>query len=199
MKLSCYNFFSSKFYGDFTYLNLNQFYLDNKDKIKNTKIPSQIQLELYNLRKNTYGGYGENRKDIWKGTYLDKDKKYIHLGIDINVPAGTRIECPFNCVIYDRFKDIDTKIGWGGRLILQREINQPYLILAHLNPQFLLFPSNYIRKGQILGEVGTWPTNGNTFQHLHVQAVYDLDIKNFDGYGSLEDLKNNPNPFEIEF
>lgn len=106
----------------------------------------------------------------------------------------------------DTFLDSDTKIGWGGRIILQSPpySKRPYLVLAHIAPKSLwddrfLLANEFYGKGSTIGEVGTWPTNGNTFQHLHVQAVYDLDIMNFDGYGSIEDLKNNPNPFEIDW
>lgn len=200
MKLNCNSFFD----GDFEYLNLNEFYLKNQFSIIDTKNPSLIQDALNKLGKNTYGGYGEDRKDIWKGTYMDKTGKYIHLGIDINIKEGTSIYCPFDLHIIHYFKDTDTKIGWGGRLILQKypyTKGIPFLVLAHLEPKSILSPcyGNYFPKESILGKVGTWPTNGNTFNHLHVQVVYNLDLDNFDGYGNIEDLKNNPNPFEVEF
>jgi hypothetical protein len=50
-----------------------------------------------------------------------------------------------------------------------------------------------------LGFVGTYPTNGNVFQHLHIQCIRPEDIYAFDGYGFKKDLKNNPNPFEVNF
>ncbi len=197
MKLNCNSFFD----GDFEYLNLNEFYLKNQSSITDTKNPSLIQSALDSLGKYTYGGYGEDRKDIWKGTYMDKTGKYIHLGIDINVKVGTPIRCPFGLHVINIFNDTDTKIGWGRRLILQRHPygkGVPHLILAHLQPETMLM-ADFIPAGSILGRVGTWPTNGNTFNHLHVQMVYDLNLDNFDGYGNAEDLKNNPNPFEVEF
>lgn len=200
MKLDCNSFFD----GEFEYLNLNEFYLKNQSSIADTKNPSLIQDALNTLGKNTYGGYGEDRKDIWKGTYMDETGKYIHLGIDINVPYETPIKCPFDLNVIHIFKDTDTKIGWGGRLILKQKpyiSGAPYLVLAHIDPKSLIISnliSNNFKKGEILGRVGTWPKNGNTFNHLHVQVVHNLDLNNFDGYGSLEDLKNNPNPFEID-
>ena len=194
MKINYNNFFS----GKFEYLNLNDFYLKYKELISDTKDPSKIQKVLNCLEKSTYGGYGENRKDIWKGTYMDKKQNYIHLGIDINVPGGLAIRCPFDADVIDTFKDTDTQIGWGGRYILQRKRTLPYLILAHIEPTSLIKRQSF-EKDDYIGCVGTWPTNGNTFQHLHVQAVYDLNINDFDGYGNVKDLLNNPNPFEIDF
>lgn len=202
MRLNCNSFFD----GDFSYLNLNAFYLENRHLITDSKDPSQIQSALSVLNKNTYGGYAEDRKDIWKGTYMDKTQAYIHLGIDINVPSGTPIKCPFDGVVIEAFTDLDTKIGWGGRLILvQRsdtQLKMPFLVLGHLNPGNLINAASkkYFNKGEVLGHVGTWPTNGNTFNHLHVQCITkNLLNTDFDGYGFKSDLENNPDPFGIDF
>lgn len=194
MKINCNSFFN----GPFEYINLNSFYLKNKESISDTKNPFLIQIVLNSLNKNTYCGYAENRKNIWNGTYLDKNKNYIHLGIDINIRTGTEIKCPFDTKVVDIFTDTDIQIGWGGRIILQQNTDSPYLVLAHIEPTSLI-KKRFFEKGEVIGHVGIWPTNGNTFQHLHVQAVYDLDLNSFDGYGYIEDLINNPNPFEIEF
>lgn len=196
MKLDCNSFFD----GEFEYLNLNEFYLKNQSSIADTKNPSLIQTALDSLGKNTYGGYGEDRKDIWKGTYMDETGKYIHLGIDINVPYKTPIKCPIDCVLNEVFVDKDTNIGWGTRVILQPKGLSCFIVLGHLDSDIVtILGDGFIKsKGELLGYVGTWPTNGNTFNHLHVQVVCNLDLNNFDGYGSIEDLKNNPNPFEID-
>ncbi len=201
MKLNCNSFFN----GEFDYLNLNEFYLRNREQIQDTKKPEQIQVLLDALNKQTYGGYGEYRGDVWRGTYMDAHKIYTHLGIDINVKYGTEIRCPFDAEIIDVSLDEDTQIGWGGRIILRQCKTLPYLVLAHIDPKSLLIGSDYMnfktsfKKNEIIGKVGTWPTNGNTFQHLHVQCVYDLSINDFDGYGKPSDLLNNPNPFEVEY
>jgi len=190
MKLTCQSFFPG---CNFEYLDLNQFYLRNKERITDTKTPEQIQWELNALRQGddvwveTYGGYGENRKDIWKGTYLDEKKNYIHLGIDINAIWGTAIYCPFDAHVINYLNDTDTKIGWGGRIILQQiDSPSPFLILAHIEPNSLITNKTTFKKGDFLGMVGIWPTNGNTFQHLHVQCVKELDINNFDNLGSQQ-------------
>ncbi len=197
MKLNCNSFFD----GDFQYINLNELYLKNKHKIPDTKDPQQIQWELNLLYKNTYGGYGEDRKDIWKGTYMDERKNYIHLGIDITVPQGTEIKCPFDCYVENYFKDIDTKIGWGGRIIIKQSNLLPSLVLGHIDPNSLNEKKLEFKKGEIVGKVGTWPDNGNTFEHLHIQAINrgHVNINDFDGYGYYSDLIYNPNPFEVEF
>lgn len=174
------------------------FYLENRSSIPNTKIPQQIQLQLRKLKNHSYGGYGEYRGDIWDGTYLSKHRLYIHLGVDINIPYGSVVRSPFECKVIDSFTDTDDKIGWGGRVILQRN-NGPKLVIAHLDPSLLPKTGTTLRYNQFLAVVGTYPTNGNTFQHIHVQCIYHNNYDTFDGYGLPTDLLSNPNPFEVEF
>lgn len=181
----------------FVALNLNQFFLVRKKKIPSVKDPQYIDSELKKLRFNTYGGYGENRKDVWKGTYLDEKKNYIHLGVDVNVKKGTELICPFPLEVIDVFTDIDTKMGWGGRVILRRKRNSPFIVIAHLNPRDLCDKKN-LKLGEKIGSVGTWPENGNTFEHFHLQLTYETDFNTMDGYGYEDDLKNNPCPFTTE-
>jgi murein DD-endopeptidase MepM/ murein hydrolase activator NlpD len=180
-------------------INLNDWYKKWRHLIPNTKIPFQIQRQLNLLPNHTYGGYGEYRGDIWDGTYLSKHKVYTHLGIDINIPYGSIVRSPFSCEVVDSFTDLDEHIGWGGRVILQRTVNGPKLVIAHLDPSLLPKKGSFLRENQCIGVVGTYPKNGNTFQHIHLQVIYHSCYDDFDGYGFPADLKDNPNPFEIEF
>jgi len=194
MKLNCNSFFD----GEFKEITLNEF-LETRH-IHDTKNPELVQIELDKLGYNTFGGYGENRKEIFRGSYLELSGNYTHLGIDINVKKGTKVICPFDCEVVDVFIDTDVDIGWGGRVILRQSKALPYLVLGHFEPNSIInSPKSFFKKGEILGEVGTWPTNGNVFEHLHVQCVYYLLKTNLDGYGKPSDLLNNPNPFEVEF
>jgi hypothetical protein len=177
----------------FVNINLNQFYLTRRNFIPSVKDPQYLDRELKKLNIATYGGYGENRKDIWKGTYLDNTQNYYHLGCDINVKKGTEIIAPCDLNVIDVFKDLDTKIGWGGRIILRKK-DGPFIILAHLDPHTIT-DQKYIKMGNPVGKIGTWPTNGNTFEHLHLQLRYTDDFDIMDGYGTEEELMNNPCPF----
>jgi Peptidase family M23 len=181
--------------GIYSYLNLNEWYLQHRDKITDTKVPKQIQEILPYFK---YGGHGEDRKDVWKGTYLDETGGYIHLGIDIIAPRWTLVRAPFEAHIVDKFTDKDDKIGWGGRLIINFKRGYPLIVLAHMAPETMT-DRKIVKQGEYLGNLGTWPTNGNTFHHLHVQCITHKDFRNFDGYGFESDLKDNPNPFEIDF
>jgi len=190
------SFFKHPIYN-FVNINLNQFFLVRRNYIPYVKNPKYLDDELKKLNVKTYGGYGENRKDIWKGTYLDSTNNYYHLGCDINVEKGTEIITSFDAEVIDVFEDLDTKIGWGGRVILRLKKERPFIILAHLDPSTLTY-KKYVKAGDLLGKIGTWPTNGNTFEHLHLQLRNTDDFATMDGYGSEQDLMNNPCPFTTE-
>jgi murein DD-endopeptidase MepM/ murein hydrolase activator NlpD len=190
------SFFKHPIYN-FANINLNQFFLVRRNYIPSVKNPKYLDDELKKLNVKTYGGYGENRKDIWKDTYLDSTNNYYHLGCDINVEKGTEIITAFDAEVIDVFEDLDTKIGWGGRVILRLKKEGPFIILAHLDPITLTY-KKYVNAGDLLGKIGTWPTNGNTFEHLHLQLRNTDDFATMDGYGSEQDLMNNPCPFTTE-
>ncbi len=48
----------------------------------------------------TYSPFGEDRKPIWPGTYLTDLPEAIHLGRDIQLPAGTLIYAPVGASHY---------------------------------------------------------------------------------------------------
>lgn len=191
MNINSNSFFPNQ---KFVHFNLNELFLSDRKNLVNTKNPQLVQDFLAKHKKEVaYGGWSENRQDVWHGTYLDKNGDYIHLGVDINNKLGTPVICPFDCEVIDKYTDIDEKMGWGGRLILK--IKNNLLCIAHLAPETL---TNHclLKQGQILGHVGNFPTNGNTFRHIHIQA-FKKELN--DGYGSEKDLIDNPNPFTIDY
>lgn len=198
MKINCNSFFDGY---SFKEINLNDF-LSNRG-VFDAKHPELIQKmidESFTEGNASFGGYGENRKDMFHGTYLESTGNFIHLGIDINVHAGTPIRLPFDCYLAQVFVDTDVDVGWGTRVIL--ETKSPYLmVLGHLeNGMYDILGNGFSKKkGEIIGKVGTWPRNGNVFEHLHVQMIKPENMKQFDGYGTIKDLIDNPNPFEVEF
>lgn len=192
MKLTPHSFFK----GYFRDINLNLFF-KYTDAGNNTDVQ---QAELNKLGFNTFGGYGEHRGDMFKDTYLEKGKKFTHLGIDINLSKGTLVYCPFDCEVVDLLIDKDIDIGWGVRVVLKKRDCEFLLVIGHLELDFIYpFRQKRFHENTILAKVGSRPTNGNVFEHIHVQAIKEENLKNFDGYGQIEDLINNPNPFEIEW
>ncbi len=119
-----------------------------------------------------YGGWMENRQYVWAGTYMDKDKRYVHLGVDVVVSAGTPVYSPVEGVIEDIFIDKDTDVGWGGRIILRPfDGRLPLLVFGHLELKIFLNLGNMIKPCDFIGNIGKPPLNGNVFEHLHIQAI----------------------------
>ena len=153
---------------------------------------------LHNLHQVewSYGGYLEDRATLLRGSYLDKTGGYIHLGVDVNVPAGTRVSAPFDGVVVNVFNDGDEPQGWGLRLILRPDdTDLPYLALGHL-AESSLFVGDRVCRDHVIARVAPPPYNGNWFPHLHIQhiahdavaALQEDDFYNFDGYGHPKDI-----------
>ncbi|HOW98264.1 MAG TPA: peptidoglycan DD-metalloendopeptidase family protein [Kiritimatiellia bacterium] len=145
----------------------------------------------------SYGGYLEDRRRLWRGSYLEKAGAFIHLGVDFNVPRGTEFVAGFPAGIVVVDDDQDRDGGWGKRIILRPEIPgcDALLIYAHLQ-NVRRRPGEHAPAGAVLAEVGGPPDNGNWHPHLHIQAIRRglfeeilLDRFNeLDGYGRAEEL-----------
>ncbi len=144
----------------------------------------------------SYGGWLEDRSSIWKDSYLEEENAPIHLGIDVNAPAGTAIGADFDSTIVRIDDDHPEEGGWGPRIIVKHASAPVYMIYAHLDRTIEVKVGDTIKKGDIFARVGTAPYNGNWYPHVHIQTMspeaYEDAVKdNFtelDGYGAVEDL-----------
>ena len=155
----------------------------------------------------SYGGWGEDRSFMWADTYMSKSKTFTHLGVDINVPKGTSVTLPFDTLVVDARTDPDTDVGWGTRLVvvpINAEEN-PAIVLGHLAPEVPTV-GTVIGAGAKLATIGTFPENGNVFEHLHIQLITPECIRantqlfeTLDGYGFKDELKHYPDPLATLF
>lgn len=152
----------------------------------------------------SYGGWMEDRSFLWKGSYLDEKKIYIHLGIDLSAPAGTSVAITFNAEVIKIDDDYPEIGGWGTRVILKHEIEPMYFIFAHLDKKVECKVGDALRAGDVFAKVGKPPFNGNWFEHVHVQVIireyyHEIKEKNLldelDGYGSDKDIELNAKRF----
>lgn len=197
----------------FGYVNLN---LESEEWYKQKDIdsstsknilldPKSCQKFIEDVHKKysldfSYGGWMENRAFLWRDGYLEKDKIFIHLGIDINVPVGTEIATDFEAEVVKIDDDHDQEGGWGPHIILKNLSKPVYLIYAHLNKNILCKVGDILKKDTIFAKVGSAPFNGNWFSHVHIQSIssdYYFEIeknnnwKKFDGYGLKSELEIN--------
>lgn len=155
--------------------------------------------EALNQFPYTFTDYAEDRKELWRNTYLQWYPQVIHLGRDIQVPAGIPVHSPVDGVIDDVWRDNDTDLGWGTRIDIVTDTSR--VILGHLmNVNCRV--GRAVKKGEILGLVGDRSRNGNCFEHLHIQTCinpYPLadDSRKIDGYGGLKELQYHFDPFDL--
>ncbi len=159
----------------------------------------------------SYGGYLENRRHIWQGSYLEKTGNWVHLGIDFHVPWTTPVAVPRAAAVFLVDHDLDRDGGWGQRVFLKLDgepPDDPVLIFAHLQG-VKVAPGTRLARGVVFAEVGGPPDNGNWAPHLHVQTIpssrlVEVFIERFgelDGYGSpsrVQELRLSfPDPLPI--
>jgi hypothetical protein len=162
-------------------------------------------------RDYSYGGYLEDRSVLWKDSYLPTDGM-THLGIDYNVPEGTRVFLPYLGRPVFRHLGGDQDGGWGGRLDFYSEQHYVpnsgfYYILGHLDPDSMQEhdKDTYYGKGVIYaGKIGSAKVNGGWYPHLHLQVVSKEEYESFDdpmkidGYGGGDFLHSRyPDPARL--
>lgn len=167
--------------------------LDNGNQLLDAQFCDQW---VSNIAKNmgvdyTWGGHFEDRKHLWSGYYSEAEK-VTHLGIDYNVPSGTPVAAPTDCVVVHSWAEQSNTNGWGGRLILKLNTpwkNAPYLILGHLAHENLPKEGTVFKEGEVITITGTPKENGGWFPHLHVQCANEefyqqhlSDLTLLDGY-----------------
>lgn len=149
----------------------------------------------------TYGGFREDRSNIWKG--FEPVDTMIHLGIDIQVPRGTLVASITSGEIVDIFFDKTKFNGWGTKIIVKsndKKYGDVHILYGHLtNPR--VKTSAVVKAGDILAEIAPPETNGGWFEHLHLQIMdssLNTSIYEIDGYEFKKDsIKGIIDPMEF--
>lgn len=128
----------------------------------------------------SYGGYLEDRKELWSGHYQEA-LKAVHYGVDFTVPECTSVHIPTDGVLIDKYIDTDQDGGWGGRLTFRTA--HGHLLFGHL--KITNTKKNYTA-GDLIGCIAPSDTNGGWWPHLHVQLMKEF-TKDVDGYGAHYD------------
>ena len=140
------------------------------------------------------GGYLEDRRDLWRGSYL-KPTSAVHLAIDVNVRAGTDVAVKYPCRVEKIVHDPEQDGGWGTVVMfrLEKAVGKiSHFLYAHLAKDSVRVREGAaISPGQVAATIGRCHENGGWYEHLHVQALtpeaWDLfrgDLSKFDGYAA---------------
>ncbi len=161
----------------------------------NPRVCQQMVNEFHQARGVdwSYGGYLEDRRHLWRASYLSSKGTYLHLGVDFNVPQGTRVAVVEDSVVMLVVDDADPDGGWGPRVFLKPTKprgSKVIQIFAHLQ-EVRVNPGERLAPGIVFAKVGGPPHNGNWFPHLHIQAIREPHFQQIllerfselDGYG----------------
>jgi murein DD-endopeptidase MepM/ murein hydrolase activator NlpD len=167
-------------------VDLDAFYQSNGAGLDMNKTHDQNQLLSLASGKGkfcTYGGYLEDRTNLWAGVYpLEQKTRLIHLGADINnVVVGQPIASLTDGVVFHILNDLSPKTGWGGRVLVRYQASPKqaiYLMYAHLDGR-LPKVGTVVKCGQVIGYIGEPTINGGWFPHLHLQVMNEKYIKNY--------------------
>jgi murein DD-endopeptidase MepM/ murein hydrolase activator NlpD len=156
--------------------------------------------------KVAYGGYIETRNIYKRSTVFknnNSEERNIHIGMDLWIKAGTNVHSALDGKIHS-FQN-NTALGdYGPTIILEHTIEDCtfYTLYGHLSSKSLddKVLGTKVTKGQIIGNLGSPPINGDYAPHLHFQIIKDLEGKKGDYPGvcsqnKVDFYKNNcPDP-----
>jgi murein DD-endopeptidase MepM/ murein hydrolase activator NlpD len=129
------------------------------------------------------GGYGE-RRGIYTGPEYESsggaagERRSVHLAVDVWAAADTPVCAPLEGRVAI-VRNNDTRLDYGPVVVLEHATDDgvPFFSLyGHLSMSTLGHRSagEMVSAGDVIGWVGTPPTNGDWAPHVHVQVILDL-------------------------
>jgi 4-aminobutyrate aminotransferase-like enzyme/Ser/Thr protein kinase RdoA (MazF antagonist) len=151
------------------------------------------------------GRYLEDRRVYDSAAYeadLPGERRTLHLGVDVFLPAGEPILVPLDGIVRDvRFRPAAR--DWGGVVVLDHRTSEGiafHTLYGHLDraSTVALAPGDTLRRGDVVGHLGDESENGGWAPHLHLQLMTtDLGRgADSDGVGTLaeRDVWESANP-----
>lgn len=118
------------------------------------------------------GGYLEKRTGMYTAPQY-KNSRNVHMGIDIWAKAGKPVYSPFDGkVCYLAYHP--QQGNYGGTVVSSHQIDgrEYYILFGHLSKDSTENLKRYqpIKRGTLIGRLGSWEENGNWPPHLHLQV-----------------------------
>ena len=159
-----------------------------------------------NQAKVAYGGYLEHRNLYQRSTVfkdVNIEERNIHIGLDLWIKAETPVLAALDGTIHS-FQNNMALGDYGPALILKHTIEGVtfHTLYGHLSLESLngKTEGQKVSKGEIIGNLGAPPVNGDYAPHLHFQIIADMQGKKGDypGVSSKKELDfykgNCPDP-----
>jgi 4-aminobutyrate aminotransferase-like enzyme/Ser/Thr protein kinase RdoA (MazF antagonist) len=115
---------------------------------------------------------------LFDGGSPDAERRTIHLGIDLFVPAGTVVHAPIDGTVVVAAENV-APLDYGPVIILEHRTTEGdrfFTLYGHLTRESLdrLTPGRRVAAGEALAAVGVADVNGGWPPHLHFQVIVDL-------------------------
>jgi 4-aminobutyrate aminotransferase-like enzyme/Ser/Thr protein kinase RdoA (MazF antagonist) len=153
--------------------------IDDRMRIEN----ATFGVGRYDEARLIYGG------DQYSSAVVEgPESRTVHLAIDLFLESGTSLFAPLDGKIHS-FRNNDLHLDNGPTIILEHDVGKTglkfYTLFAHLSEGSLEGLSNgkVVKKGEKIGEVGDYPTNGGWPPHLHFQLIVDMIGREGDFFG----------------
>jgi len=107
-----------------------------------------------------------------------EERRTVHLGIDLFVPAGSPVRAPFDGVVHV-LSNNDAPLDYGPLVILRHPADDGlefFTLYGHLANDALqsLRVGQRVARGERIARVGAPPGNGGWSPHVHFQLILDL-------------------------
>ena len=101
------------------------------------------------------------------------EQRFIHLGLDVIVPHGTKLHAPLAAVVADSGYEAGEG-NYGGWVLLKHESDRFdtfYSLYGHLCRDLLPNAGRSFAAGAVFAHIGDFHENGNWFHHTHLQVI----------------------------
>ncbi|MFZ9004969.1 MAG: peptidoglycan DD-metalloendopeptidase family protein, partial [Robiginitalea sp.] len=156
-----------------------------------------------------WGGYLEKRelyRDFKQFNPAGGQAREYHLGVDFWAGAGTGVYAPWDGTVHS-WAHRTSPGDYGPVILFEHRLDNVtvYSLFGHLSIASLqgLYEGKPIRRGDLIGHLGSSGENGGYAPHLHFQLMYHLqDFRgDYPGVCTLSDLlffsENCPDPIQM--
>lgn len=148
------------------------------------KLKDAIEKEIKNAKAAVgVGRYDESRLLYASALFGNSknptdERRTVHIGIDLFVPAGSNVRAPLDGVIHT-IADNQVPFDFGPVVILKHSIangDNIFTLYGHLSRESLrtLSVGQHVAKGEAFAKIGVAGENGGWPPHLHFQIITDM-------------------------
>lgn len=107
------------------------------------------------------------------------ETRTVHLAIDLFIDSDKAILAPLDGAVHS-VGNVPGPYDNGPTVTLEHNVSVPelkfYTLYAHLSEDSLegIYSGMVVKQGDVIGRVGTYPTNGGWPSHLHFQVISDI-------------------------